>query len=156
MVLQYSNQETSVTIGESVRDEDGMPPHPPIYLAWAFFGPSQSLFHKLTPHSPSLHTPNHRPRRYQRRPHGTPHHNQCLQNRLRPPHHCRNPQFPLRPPRQEGQITGTHNSEAHGQHAADGRLQPCHHHGLARKPNSRFLQRARRQPIRGAKYIAVD
>ena len=23
MVLQYSNQETSVTIGESVRDEDG-------------------------------------------------------------------------------------------------------------------------------------
>lgn len=24
MVLQYSNQETSVTIGESVRDEDGM------------------------------------------------------------------------------------------------------------------------------------
>lgn len=25
MVLQYSNQETSVTIGESVRDEDGMP-----------------------------------------------------------------------------------------------------------------------------------
>lgn len=26
MVLQYSNQETSVTIGESVRDEDGTPP----------------------------------------------------------------------------------------------------------------------------------
>ena len=26
MVLQYSNQETSVTIGESVRDEDGKPP----------------------------------------------------------------------------------------------------------------------------------
>ena len=26
MVLQYSNQETSVTIGESVRDEDGPPP----------------------------------------------------------------------------------------------------------------------------------
>lgn len=25
MVLQYSNQETSVTIGESVRDEDGIP-----------------------------------------------------------------------------------------------------------------------------------
>ena len=25
MVLQYSNQETSVTIGESVRDEDGLP-----------------------------------------------------------------------------------------------------------------------------------
>ena len=24
LVLQYSNQETSVTIGESVRDEDGM------------------------------------------------------------------------------------------------------------------------------------
>ncbi len=24
MVLQYSNQETSVTIGESVRDEDGI------------------------------------------------------------------------------------------------------------------------------------
>ena len=30
MVLQYSNQETSVTIGESVRDEDGTPsPSPP-------------------------------------------------------------------------------------------------------------------------------
>ncbi|EER39716.1 predicted protein [Histoplasma capsulatum H143] len=26
MVLQYSNQETSVTIGESVRDEDVHPP----------------------------------------------------------------------------------------------------------------------------------
>jgi phosphoribosylpyrophosphate synthetase len=26
LVVQYSNQETSVTIGESVRDEDGMPP----------------------------------------------------------------------------------------------------------------------------------
>ena len=26
MVLQYSNQETSVTIGESVRDEDGKQP----------------------------------------------------------------------------------------------------------------------------------
>ena len=26
MVLQYSNQETSVTIGESVRDEDGALP----------------------------------------------------------------------------------------------------------------------------------
>lgn len=25
MVLQYSNRETSVTIGESVRDEDGNP-----------------------------------------------------------------------------------------------------------------------------------
>ena len=24
MVMQYSNQETSVTIGESVRDEDGI------------------------------------------------------------------------------------------------------------------------------------
>lgn len=33
MVLQYSNQETSVTIGESVRDEDGMPPlAPPLPL----------------------------------------------------------------------------------------------------------------------------
>ena len=26
LVVQYSNQETSVTIGESVRDEDGMLP----------------------------------------------------------------------------------------------------------------------------------
>jgi hypothetical protein len=26
LVVQYSNQETSVTIGESVRDEDGTPP----------------------------------------------------------------------------------------------------------------------------------
>ncbi len=30
MVLQYSNQETSVTIGESVRDEDGTPSIIPI------------------------------------------------------------------------------------------------------------------------------
>jgi hypothetical protein len=29
MVLQYSNQETSVTIGESVRDEDGNSSHLP-------------------------------------------------------------------------------------------------------------------------------
>ena len=33
LVLQYSNQETSITIGESVRDEDGpsllLPPIPP-------------------------------------------------------------------------------------------------------------------------------
>lgn len=29
MVLQYSNQETSVTIGESVRDEDGTAPFLP-------------------------------------------------------------------------------------------------------------------------------
>lgn len=28
MVLQYSSQETSVTIGESVRDEDGLCPCP--------------------------------------------------------------------------------------------------------------------------------
>lgn len=31
MVLQYSNQETSVTIGESVRDEDGV-----WYPPWAW------------------------------------------------------------------------------------------------------------------------
>jgi ribose-phosphate pyrophosphokinase len=27
MSLNYSNQETSVTVGESVRDEDGLSPH---------------------------------------------------------------------------------------------------------------------------------
>jgi len=29
MVLQYSNNESSVSIGESVRDEDGNSPHLP-------------------------------------------------------------------------------------------------------------------------------
>ena len=33
LVLQYSNQETSVTIGESVRDEDGACP-PRLFTLW--------------------------------------------------------------------------------------------------------------------------
>lgn len=42
MVLQYSNQETSVTIGESVRDEDGIYPFSSLQglrlqLRWIFF-----------------------------------------------------------------------------------------------------------------------
>ncbi len=36
LVLQYSNQETSVTIGESVRDEDGSSILSP-FAALAFF-----------------------------------------------------------------------------------------------------------------------
>jgi hypothetical protein len=76
MVLQYSNQETSVTIGESVRDEDGLPPPRP-------------LTSNLT--SRSIHTPVHPPQRHQRRPNGTPHHDQRLQDRISPAHHSRHP-----------------------------------------------------------------
>ena len=148
MVLQYSNQETSVTIGESVRDEDGklfsISHHlsQVSYSTGHFFAPFPFESKQLTALSHSLHTPNHRPRRHQRRPHGTPHHNQRLQNRIRAAYHRRNPQLPLRPPRQERQIAGTYNCETHGEHAADGRLQPCHNHGPTRKPDPGLLQRA--------------
>lgn len=39
MVLQYSNQETSVTIGESVRDEDGIHNPPAIFGGFMKFSP---------------------------------------------------------------------------------------------------------------------
>jgi len=41
--LNYSNQETSVTVGESVRDEDGIPP---------FTHPLHSLGKKTNPSIP--------------------------------------------------------------------------------------------------------
>jgi hypothetical protein len=70
MVLQYSNQETSVTIGESVRDEDGTDSSP--YDS-----------HSSTPMSDlksqtSIHPPVHPPQRHQRRPNGTSNHDQRL------------------------------------------------------------------------------
>lgn len=79
MVLQYSNQETSVTIGESVRDEDGK-------LCFSFTSVDVGLMADR-----SLRPPIHRSWRYQRWPHGTSHHHQRLQDRIRPSCHCRDP-----------------------------------------------------------------
>lgn len=43
MVLQYSNQETSVTIGESVRDEDGT-----AYFLIPVFPSETCICHRIT------------------------------------------------------------------------------------------------------------
>lgn len=56
MSLNYSNQETSVTVGESVRDEDGT------NLSYSR-GFVSIVVHTLTPQS--FHPPIHRPGRYQ-------------------------------------------------------------------------------------------
>lgn len=88
MVLQYSNQETSVTIGESVRDEDGtISLDPLLFRVVSTFG--------LTCEPSSLHLAVHTTQRHQRRAYGTPHHDQCMQDCLRPPHHGRYSQLPL-------------------------------------------------------------
>ena len=113
MVLQYSNQETSVSIGESVRDEDGTADRHPIR---SHPGPP------LTSLVPSLRPPVHCPRRYQRWAHGTSHHHQRLQNRLRPTHHGSHSQLPLRAPGQKGQISSPNHSQADGQYVTDCRM----------------------------------
>jgi len=108
MSLNYSNQETSVTVGESVRDEDGIASLPAVSLT----------IHILT--SRSIHPPIHRPGRHQRWSHGTPHHDQRLQNCLRTTHHSRPAQFPLRTSRQERQIPRPHLRKVNSEHAANG------------------------------------
>jgi len=64
MSLNYSNQETSVTVGESVRDEDGRPPPYTVRLGGS----------NVT----SVHSPIHRARRHQRRADGAPDHDKRL------------------------------------------------------------------------------
>jgi ribose-phosphate pyrophosphokinase len=63
MSLNYSNQETSVTVGESVRDEDGtfllpspreMSSQSPYALRFACSLPSQSSFSNLQPQAISM------------------------------------------------------------------------------------------------------
>ena len=71
---------------------------------------------------PSIRAPDHRPRRHQRRHHGTPDHNLSMQDRLRSTHHGRHPQFPLRPSRQKGQIASPNHGQVDGQYASDGRV----------------------------------
>ena len=71
LVLQYSNQETSVTIGESVRDEDGMRLTTDCLLAF-----SEASLYNFASRSNlgSLHSSVHSSWRYQRWPYGTSHH----------------------------------------------------------------------------------
>lgn len=106
MSLNYSNQETSVTVGESVRDEDGILP----LLSLAIHIPNTSS---------SIHPPIHRSRRHQRRPHGTPNNDQRLPHRLSTTHHRRNPQLPIRPTRQERQISCTDLREIDSEYVTD-------------------------------------
>ena len=91
MSLNYSNQETSVTVGESVRDEDGT-----YFPAQSSLTPPASS--KLTSAPHSIHPAIHGPRRHQRRPHGTPDHDQRMQDRICATHHSRDTEFPLRAP----------------------------------------------------------
>jgi len=56
MSLNYSNQETSVTVGESVRDEDGMGSPPSLSQL--------PMSHEQLLTSRSVHPPIHRPRRH--------------------------------------------------------------------------------------------
>jgi hypothetical protein len=128
MSLNYSNQETSVTVGESVRDEDGTSP------SQKYQGILGVMANNL-----SIHPPIHPPRRDQRWAHGTPHHDQRLQNRVRAAHHRCHPKFPLRAPRQERQIARPHLGEISSKYAADGGLHACHHDGSACEPDSGVL-----------------
>ena len=107
MSLNYSNQETSVTVGESVRDEDGISPLLPA---------------KKTPPAnlPSIHPPIYSARRHQRRAHGAPYHDQRLQNCISTSHHSRDPEFPLRATRQERQIASPNFGETDREYVADG------------------------------------
>lgn len=134
MSLNYSNQETSVTVGESVRDEDGMC----FFHTRAHFLAGNALTLR------SLHPSIHRPRRDQRWPHGTPYHDQCLQDCLRSPYHSRHSQLSLRAPGQERQVPRSYLRETNRQHAANRWVQPRHHHGFARVSDSRLLQRSSR------------
>ena len=136
MVLQYSNQETSVTIGESVRDEDGSPPPSPLPL------PDPLLPLALTqPPHPSLRAPIHRPRGHQRRANGAANNNQRVQNGVGTANHSRDPELPVRAARQKRQVAGADHGETDGKHAADGRVQPRHHDGPTREPDPGLLQR---------------
>jgi len=78
MVLQYSNQETSVTIGESVRDEDGKRgPSLPAAGARRLPRSLACLADELTQYF-SVHPAVYTTERYQRWAHGTSDHNQRL------------------------------------------------------------------------------
>jgi len=71
LVLQYSNQETSVTIGESVRDEDGMR-----LTTNIVYSPSLKPLYNFASRSNlgSLHSSVHSSWRHQRWSYGTSHH----------------------------------------------------------------------------------
>ena len=55
--------------------------------------------------------------------------------------HSRDPQFPVRPAGQEGQVPSSHLRQAGGQHAQRGRGGPHHHHGPSRQPDTGILRR---------------
>jgi hypothetical protein len=131
MSLNYSNQETSVTVGESVRDEDGKSLRP-----FSIFPPDPA---QPDPPPRSIHSPIHRSRRHKRRAHGAPNHDQRLQDRLRAADHSRNPQLPLRATGQERQISSPHFSQADCEYAADRRLQSCYYDGFACESDTGIL-----------------
>ncbi|EMS19553.1 hypothetical protein NBRC10512_006001 [Rhodotorula toruloides] len=77
---------------------------------------------------------------------GVVHHGAHSPDSVGSSHHRRSPPLPLRPPRQEGQVSRAHHRQTYRQHACRGRRhRPCHHDGLAREPNPGLFRHSRRQ-----------
>jgi phosphoribosylpyrophosphate synthetase len=88
MVLQYSNHETSVSIGESVRDEDGKKLILQVLTAEQNAVTNFGLFFFYLL---SLHSAVSTSQRHQRWSYGAPYHDQCLQDRFSQANYCCNP-----------------------------------------------------------------
>ena len=97
----------------------------------------------------SLHTPDNRSRRHQRRDNGVVDHHIGLQDCLSPSYHRCNTKFPLRSPGQERQVSSPNHCQTDGKYASNSWLQPPYHYGSTCKSDSRLLQRSCGQFICG-------
>jgi hypothetical protein len=104
----------------------------------------------------SLHPAIYSTRRHQRCSHGASDHDQCLQDCICAPDNRCDPKLSVCTSRQERQVSGAHNRQAHGQYASGRGMQSRNHDGSPRKSNPGFLQCSSRQPLRRTKYTSMD